>query len=162
MEVWYGAEQVPASLSAPGGPGSVVTIGVFDGVHRGHQAILSRVVERARRAGGAGPLAVAVTFDPHPVLVHHPEAHLPMVASLADRLTALAATGLDAVLVIPYTLDFADQGPEEFVRPSLAASPLLPRPKRTSSPTTTARAPSSSSSQVRTNSSGPWSAKSRV
>ena len=119
MEVWYGAEQVPASLSAPGGPGSVVTIGVFDGVHRGHQAILSRVVERAHRAGGdggAGPLAVAVTFDPHPVLVHHPEAHLPMVASLADRLTALAATGLDAVLVIPYTLDFADQSPEEFVR----------------------------------------------
>lgn len=119
VEVWYGAEQVPATLNAPGGPGSVVTIGIFDGVHRGHRAILSRVVQRAAAATGPDgrrPLAVAVTFDPHPVLVHRPESHLPMVASLADRLEALAATGLDAVLVVHYTLDFADQGPREFVR----------------------------------------------
>ena len=118
MEVWYGAEQVPTTLSAPGGPGSVVAIGVFDGVHRGHQAILGRVVERARElaAGGKRPLAVAVTFDPHPAQVHRPGQHLPMVASLADRLTLLASTGLDAVLVVHYTLDFADQGAEDFVR----------------------------------------------
>ncbi|VEG26881.1 Riboflavin biosynthesis protein ribF [Actinomyces howellii] len=119
VEVWYGADGVPAAVSAPGGPGSVVTIGIFDGVHRGHQAILTRVVERARamsRPDGTRPLAVAVTFDPHPVLVHRPEAHLPMVASLADRLTSLATTGLDAVLVIHYTLAFADQSPERFVR----------------------------------------------
>lgn len=119
VEVWYGAEQVPSAVSAAEGPGSVVTIGVFDGVHRGHQAILTRVVERSRAmvgADGARPLAVAVTFDPHPVLVHRPESHLPMVASLADRLTSLAVTGLDAVLVIHYTLEFADQSPEDFVR----------------------------------------------
>ena len=119
MEVWYGAEQVPATLSAPGDAGTVVTIGIFDGVHRGHQAILTRVVERARqmaRPDGRRPLAVAITFDPHPVLVHRPEARLPMIASLADRLAALSATGLDAVLVVHYTLEFADQSPEEFVR----------------------------------------------
>ena len=119
MEVWYGAEQVPATLSAPGDAGTVVTIGIFDGVHRGHQAILTRVVERARqmaRPDGERPLAVAITFDPHPVLVHRPEARLPMIASLADRLAALSATGLDAVLVVHYTLEFADQSPEEFVR----------------------------------------------
>lgn len=119
VEVWYGAEQVPAALGDPQGSGSVVTIGIFDGVHRGHQAILTRVVERARemaRPDGTRPLAVAVTFDPHPVLVHRPQTHLPMVASLADRLTSLATTGLDAVLVIHYTLEFADQSPERFVR----------------------------------------------
>ena len=114
MQVWYGSEQVPARLTDPRDAGTVVTVGIFDGVHRGHQAILARVVERARRMarpGGERPMAVAVTFDPHPVLVHRPEAHMPMVASLADRLEALAATGLDAVLVVHYTLDFADQGP---------------------------------------------------
>jgi len=119
VEVWYGAEQVPATLSAPDGVGTVVTVGIFDGVHRGHQAILTRVVERARqmaRPDGRRPLAVAITFDPHPVLVHRPEARLPMIASLADRLAALSATGLDAVLVVHYTLEFADQSPEEFVR----------------------------------------------
>lgn len=118
MEVWYGAEQVPATLSAPGGPGSVVAIGVFDGVHRGHQAILGRVVERAHRLadGGRRPLAVAVTFDPHPRRVHRPEEDLPLIASLTDRLSSLEGLGLDAVLVIAYDLDFADQGPREFVR----------------------------------------------
>ncbi|WP_172120912.1 bifunctional riboflavin kinase/FAD synthetase [Actinomyces faecalis] len=121
MEVWYGPEQVPPALSAPGGPGSVVTVGVFDGVHRGHRALLGRVVQRARDLAGLqpdrqAPLAVALTFDPHPVLVHRPQSHLPMVASLADRLELLAATGLDAVLVVHYTLDFAQQSPQGFVR----------------------------------------------
>ena len=118
MEVWYGAEQVPTTLSAPGGPGSVVAIGVFDGVHRGHQAILGRVVERARElaAGGRRPLAVAVTFDPHPRRVHRPEEDLPLIASLTDRLSSLEGVGLDAVLVIAYDLEFAAQGPREFVR----------------------------------------------
>ncbi|QHO91252.1 bifunctional riboflavin kinase/FAD synthetase [Actinomyces sp. 432] len=119
MKIWYGAEQVPAALRDPSGPGSIVTVGVFDGVHRGHQAILARVVERAHHAAtpdGRRPRAIALTFDPHPVAVHRPEARLPMITSLADRMESLADTGLDAVLVVHYTLDFADQGPEEFVR----------------------------------------------
>ena len=118
MEVWYGAEQVPASLSAPGGPGAVVTMGIFDGVHRGHQAVLGRVVELSHELahGDRRPLAVAVTFDPHPRSVHQPEADLPLIASLTDRLTSLGDLGLDAVLVITYTLDFAAQSPQDFVR----------------------------------------------
>ena len=118
MEVWYGAEQVPASLSAPGGPGAVVTMGIFDGVHRGHQAVLGRVVELSRELarGDRRPLAVAVTFDPHPRSVHQPEADLPLIASLTDRLASLKDLGLDAVLVITYTLDFAAQSPQDFVR----------------------------------------------
>ena len=118
MEVWYGAEQVPASLSAPGGPGTVVTMGIFDGVHRGHQAVLGRVVELSHELahGDRRPLAVAVTFDPHPRSVHQPEADLPLIASLTDRLASLEDLGLDAVLVITYTLDFASQNPQDFVR----------------------------------------------
>ena len=118
MEVWYGAEQVPASLSAPGGPGAVVTMGIFDGVHRGHQAVLGRVVELSHELahGDRRPLAVAVTFDPHPRSVHQPEADLPLIASLTDRLASLKDLGLDAVLVITYTLDFAAQSPQDFVR----------------------------------------------
>ena len=118
MEVWYGAEQVPASLSAPGGPGAVVTMGIFDGVHRGHQAVLGRVVELSHELahGDRRPLAVAVTFDPHPRSVHQPEADLPLIASLTDRLASLGDLGLDAVLVITYTLDFAAQSPQDFVR----------------------------------------------
>ena len=118
MEVWYGAEQVPASLSAPDGPGAVVTMGIFDGVHRGHQAVLGRVVELADELarGGERPLAVAVTFDPHPRSVHQPEADLPLITSLTDRLASLKDLGLDAVLVITYTLEFATQSPQDFVR----------------------------------------------
>ena len=118
MEVWYGAEQVPASLSAPGGVGAVVTMGIFDGVHRGHQAVLGRVVELADELarGGERPLAVAVTFDPHPRSVHRPEVDLPLITSLTDRLASLNDLGLDAVLVITYTLDFAAQSPQDFVR----------------------------------------------
>ena len=118
MEVWYGAEQVPASLSAPGGPGAVVTMGIFDGVHRGHQAVLGRVVELSHELahGDRRPLAVAVTFDPHPRSVHQPEADLPLIASLTDRLASLGDLGLDAVMVITYTLDFAAQSPQDFVR----------------------------------------------
>ena len=118
MEVWYGAEQVPASLSAPDGSGAVVTMGIFDGVHRGHQAVLGRVVELSRELvdGDGRPLAVAVTFDPHPRSVHQPEADLPLITSLTDRLASLKDLGLDAVLVITYTLEFATQSPQDFVR----------------------------------------------
>jgi len=108
MQVWRSLAEVPSDL----GP-AVVTVGNFDGVHRGHQAVLERMVADARARGQA---AIAVTFDPHPKAVHDP-AHQPeLVTGIADRLERLAATGLDGALVIHYTLDFAAQTPEEFVR----------------------------------------------
>lgn len=108
MHRWFDLADVP-----PGFGPSVVTIGNFDGVHRGHRAVLGRMVADARAAGGA---AVAVTFDPHPAQVHRPDAAPDLITGLADRLDRLAQTGLDAVLVVTYTLEFASATPEEFVR----------------------------------------------
>ncbi|MBO1753334.1 bifunctional riboflavin kinase/FAD synthetase [Actinotalea sp. BY-33] len=108
MHRWTDLRQVPADL----GP-SVVTIGNFDGVHRGHRSVLTRMVRSARALGGS---AVAVTFHPHPAQVHRPGETPELITGLADRLDLLAATGLDAVLLIDYTLEFAQLLPEEFVR----------------------------------------------
>ncbi|GAA4733408.1 bifunctional riboflavin kinase/FAD synthetase [Isoptericola chiayiensis] len=107
MQVFTDLEQVPDGF----GP-SAVTIGNFDGVHRGHRAVLERLV---RLAHGDDRSAVAVTFDPHPAAVHRPESAPELLTGLTDRLDLLAGTGLDAVLVVPYSLEFAAQSPEEFV-----------------------------------------------
>ncbi|WP_135848202.1 bifunctional riboflavin kinase/FAD synthetase [Serinibacter arcticus] len=108
MEVWEGLGRVPAGT----GP-SVVTIGNFDGVHRGHAQVLRHVVEEAR---GRDAIAVAMTFDPHPSSVHRPEAVPEQLTGLGDKLDLVAQAGVDAVLVVAYTPDFASQGPEQFVR----------------------------------------------
>lgn len=107
MQRWSDLGQVPADLSR-----SVVTIGNFDGVHRGHLAVLTRVVERARERDA---LAVAITFDPHPRAVHRPDERHEPITDLDDRLELIAAAGVGGVLVLPYSLDFARQSPEEFV-----------------------------------------------
>lgn len=108
MRVWNSLDEVPTDL-----PRTVVTLGNFDGVHRGHREVLRRVVERARARGA---LAVAVTFTPHPRAVHHPEVPHVDIISPEQRVVLLEEAGLDAVLLQRYTLEFADQSPEEFVR----------------------------------------------
>lgn len=101
-----------ADLSDTLGP-AIVTLGNFDGVHRGHQAVLTRMVADAR---DRGQVAIAMTFDPHPKAVHDP-AHPPvLITGTQDKLERLGATGLDGALVVRYTLDFAQQTAEEFVR----------------------------------------------
>lgn len=108
MQVWNGIEEVPPDLGA-----TVATLGIFDGVHRGHQVVLGAT---AAEAEDAGLTSVAITFDPHPATVHRPEVPFDLIASLTDRLERLDATGLDAVLVLPYTLELAHHSPEEFAR----------------------------------------------
>lgn len=108
MQIWEGLGRVPAGV----GP-TVVTIGNFDGVHAGHREVLAHVVERARERGAT---AVAMTFDPHPASLHRPQEAPAQLTGLADKLALLAETGLDAVLVVAYTTDFAAQSPEQFVR----------------------------------------------
>ncbi|WP_446665549.1 bifunctional riboflavin kinase/FAD synthetase [Flexivirga sp. B27] len=91
----------------------VVTIGNFDGVHRGHAALLREVVDRA---AARSVRSCAVTFDPHPLQVLHPERAPQLIASTTTRLERLAETGLDAVLVLDFTHELAAMTPEEFVR----------------------------------------------
>ena len=95
--------------------GAVVTVGTFDGLHRGHQMVLAEVVRRAR-APGKGFTSLLVTFDPHPLEVVNPAA-CPKLLTLPDeKHELLAGTGLDRVVVLPFTREVAQQSPEEFIR----------------------------------------------
>jgi riboflavin kinase/FMN adenylyltransferase len=107
VQRWFGLDEVPGDS----GP-AVVTLGNFDGVHRGHAAVLRRVVEEARARRSA---ALAVTFDPHPLQVLYPDRAPTLLTGLDERLDLMADTGLDAVLVQPFTLDLARWTPEEYV-----------------------------------------------
>ncbi len=112
MQRWHGPLEVPEDF----GP-SVVTIGVFDGVHRGHQRIVGRAAEAARELGLP---VVVVTFDPHPDEVVRPGSHPPFLCTARRRAELLAGLGVAAVCVIAFTLEFSKLGPDEFVRTVLA------------------------------------------
>lgn len=105
MQTWWGVAGLPADL----GPTSV-TIGVFDGVHRGHRLLLDRVV--ADRWHGLLP--VVVTFDPHPMVVLRPEAAPLSLSSLPHRLELLAMAGIQGVLVLPFDRELASLSAERF------------------------------------------------
>ena len=108
MYRWQGLDDVPADWGA-----SVVTIGEFDGVHRGHQYIVARAAELGRERGLP---VVAITFDPHPDEVVRPGSHPPLLCSARRRAELLAGLGVDAVCVLPFTLEFSRLDPDEFVR----------------------------------------------
>jgi riboflavin kinase / FMN adenylyltransferase len=95
---------------------SVVTIGNFDGVHLGHQALLRRVVERARAAGSA---AAVLTFDPHPTQLLAPERAPKLLTTLAEKLRLLEAAGIDLVWVRPFTRELSAMSPAEFFEDAL-------------------------------------------
>ncbi|MFG3253596.1 bifunctional riboflavin kinase/FAD synthetase [Streptomyces sp. NPDC048172] len=106
MQRWRGLEDIPEGWGR-----SVVTIGSYDGVHRGHQRILGRTVERARELGVS---SVVVTFDPHPSEVVRPGSHPPLLAPHHRRADLMAELGVDAVLVLPFTADFSQLSPADF------------------------------------------------
>ncbi|WP_323961280.1 bifunctional riboflavin kinase/FAD synthetase [Arthrobacter sp. JZ12] len=108
MFYWRDLADVPEGF----GP-TVVTIGNFDGVHRGHQSVLQQLVAAASERGAA---AVVVSFEPHPLQVHRPEDAPELIMGLQDRVETLADTGIDGLLMMHYTLELASQTPEEFVR----------------------------------------------
>ena len=81
-----------------------LAIGMFDGMHLGHRAVVESALRSARRAKG---LAVALTFDPHPSRVLRPDAAVAMIQPVEARVDALLQGGLDAVIVHPFTRDYA-------------------------------------------------------
>jgi riboflavin kinase / FMN adenylyltransferase len=93
--------------------GSTVTVGSFDGMHLGHQAVLQEIGRRARASGRA---SVLVTFDPHPLEVVNPDAAPPLLTTGAERLEILAQSPLDYVLLLRFDRYLAGLTPEGFVR----------------------------------------------
>jgi len=108
VQRWRALSELPAGF----GP-SVVTIGVYDGVHRGHQVGVGRTVKLARERNAS---AVVVTFAPHPMAVVHPAAVPPALSTLEQRLDLLEDLGVDATLVLPFTVEVSRWSPEEFVQ----------------------------------------------
>jgi len=104
---WEGLERVPERWGS-----SVVTVGVFDGVHRGHQHIIRRAAQRGVELGL--PVAV-VTFDPNPVEVVRPGSHPLILTPIDRRVQLLGEAGADAVLVQQFTEQLSKQAPEQFV-----------------------------------------------
>jgi riboflavin kinase/FMN adenylyltransferase len=104
---WRGLDSTPSGWGR-----CVVTIGVFDGVHRGHQSIVGRAVERARDTGQP---AVVLTFDPHPSEVVRPGSHPPVLTPLRRRADILEQLGVDVLCVQPFTPEVSRQQPDEWV-----------------------------------------------
>ncbi|MFB7648000.1 bifunctional riboflavin kinase/FAD synthetase [Streptomyces sp. NPDC056084] len=107
MQRWRGLEDIPQDWGR-----SVVTIGSYDGVHRGHQLIVGRAVERARELGVP---SVVVTFDPHPSEVVRPGSHPPLLAPHHRRAELMAQLGVDAILILPFTSEFSKLSAADFV-----------------------------------------------
>jgi riboflavin kinase / FMN adenylyltransferase len=98
--------------AAPAGWGrSVVTIGVFDGVHRGHQQIIGHTVRRATELGLS---SVVVTFDPHPAEVVRPGSHPAVLTESSRKADLIEEIGVDVLCVIPFTVDFSHLSAETF------------------------------------------------
>ncbi|MFC0861368.1 bifunctional riboflavin kinase/FAD synthetase [Sphaerimonospora cavernae] len=111
MQSWHGLDGVPENWGR-----SVVTIGVFDGVHLGHQRMVAQTVGMARDLGLP---SVVVTFDPHPDEVVRPGTHPLRLTTLHRQAELLASLGVDAVCVLPFTLEFSRMSPDEFVQTAL-------------------------------------------
>ncbi len=98
-------------------PNVVLTIGNFDGVHIGHQKIFSNVVERAKSRGG---VAMAITFDPHPMKVVAPERGVRVLTPFGEKARLMGAFGIEVVLCISFSREFSGMKPDDFIKDVIA------------------------------------------
>jgi riboflavin kinase/FMN adenylyltransferase len=108
MTVLYSLEELEAPLKNP-----VLTIGNFDGVHKGHLVLFDLVKERAGSIGGQ---SVVMTFEPHPTKVTNPHNTPPLITPIQQKLELLAKAGMDMIFCFPFTEQFAAISAEDFVR----------------------------------------------
>jgi riboflavin kinase/FMN adenylyltransferase len=111
VQRWHGLDSIPTGWGH-----CVVTIGVFDGIHRGHQAIIAEAV---RMAGERGVPSVLITFVPHPSEVVRPGSHPPVLTSIVRRAELVEDLGVDVFCALPFTLEFSRMAPDEFVHRAL-------------------------------------------
>ena len=107
MRLFHGTDN--AGIARP----TVLTLGVFDGLHLGHQLIMRTVVERARALGA---VPTVITFDPHPRAVLHPESAPPLLQTFDQKIEAFGVLGVEQTIVIRFTPEFAAVRAEEFLR----------------------------------------------
>ena len=113
MQRWHGLDAVPSGWGH-----CVVTIGVFDGVHRGHAEIIGRAVQLAHERGVP---SVLLTFVPHPSEVVRPGSHPPALTTIVRRAELVEQLGVDVFCALPFTLEFSRMAPDEFVHHALVA-----------------------------------------
>ncbi|MEP6945893.1 MAG: bifunctional riboflavin kinase/FAD synthetase [Acidobacteriota bacterium] len=107
MKIFHGIDN--ANIAKP----TVLTLGVFDGLHLGHQRIMKTVVERA---AAIGAVPTAITFDPHPRAVLHPASAPPLLQTLDQRLANFEVLGIEQAIVIPFSIEFSRQPAEDFLK----------------------------------------------
>lgn len=112
MKVTYGLENFQTLSCA------VATTGTFDGVHLGHKKILNQLVEKAKNVGGQ---SVLLTFSPHPRLVLQPDTELELLSSEQEKIALLEKTGLDHLIIHPFTKEFSRTQSLDFVREILVS-----------------------------------------
>ena len=113
MKIYKGFGEIPQTGHA------VATIGSFDGVHSGHMELLRRVTEIASQVQG---VSMVVTFEPHPRYVLGSGCKLRLLSTLDEKLILLERAGIDAVVVVPFTVEFSHTSPREFIERDIVGS----------------------------------------
>lgn len=108
MQVFYGLDQLPQFKNP------VITIGTFDGVHLGHASIIDRLKKRAAQVNGE---SLIITFDPHPRRVLSPSNNtIELLTTLDEKILALSSLGVDNLVVVPFTREFAEIPARDYIR----------------------------------------------
>lgn len=113
MQVYKGIEGLPSFTN------SVITIGTFDGVHLGHKKLINNLVEQAEKLNGE---SIIITFDPHPRKIINTSEQLQLINTLNEKLDLLSTTGIDHVVVVPFTKEFSELPAEEYIRSFIVAN----------------------------------------